>query len=490
MQFDNTYINLGESFFERAEPVTVVEPSLFLWNELLAQQLNVIDSIQGNAEELAVFLSGNQIFSGSIPIALAYAGHQFGHYNPQLGDGRAHLLGELIDVDGQRWDLQLKGSGVTRFSRGGDGRCAIGPAIREFIMSEAMHALGVPTSRCLAVTTTGEYVYREEAHLGAVVSRVASSHIRVGSFQYFAATGDIISLKKLADYTINRHYPSIFSSDGNPYVMLLDKVIENQIRLIVQWMRVGFIHGVMNTDNTAVSGETIDFGPCAMMGDYDPKAVFSSIDRQGRYAFGNQPHIAQWNMARLAESLLQLGENDTSNKDCDSDMLSSMQSLINGFSKRFKQEYVEMMSGKVGLIEPRLKNEAFIDSFTQQLKERRLDYTVCFHLLTKSITCKEAEQQMLADLGEHYFEWKKRVVSQRYTDVEIQAFMRDFNPVVIPRNHHVENVIKECEASGDPKAAILFLNALRHPYHESELTQPFQTPAEDHDMNYKTFCGT
>jgi uncharacterized protein YdiU (UPF0061 family) len=300
MKFSNTYAQLGDAFFKRVLPAPVADPLLLLWNDELAKSLNLDQSLRDDPGLKAQIFSGNQLPEGADSMALAYSGHQFGQLNPELGDGRAHLLGEVLDNTNQRVDIQLKGSGPTPFSRRGDGRCALGPALREYIMSEAMYFLGVPTSRCLAVVATGESVYRERSKPGAVVTRVAASHIRVGTFQYFAIRKDIESLTALLDYTIKRHFPEIDLAADDRTLQFLEAVMKKQITLIVEWMRVGFIHGVMNTDNTAISGETIDFGPCAMMGAYNPGAVYSSIDTQGRYAFGNQPNIAIWNITRLA----------------------------------------------------------------------------------------------------------------------------------------------------------------------------------------------
>ncbi len=314
-----------------------------MWNSSLAEQLMIPNELKHDSVALAQAFSGNSIMPGSEPIATVYAGHQFGSFVPQLGDGRAHLLGEVLDQFGQRWDIQLKGSGRTSFSRGGDGRCALGPAVREFIMSEAMKALGIPTTRCLAVVTTGETVFRETTLPGAVVTRVASSHLRIGTFQFFAARGDHQALKTLCNYTIERHYPELQEEGQNQYVSFINKVIERQIQLVVEWMRVGFIHGVMNTDNTSLSGETIDYGPCAMMGIYDPQTVYSSIDTMGRYAFGNQPDILQWNIARFAECLLPLINADR-NKAVD-----QVGPVIAEFPDRFEKEYMKMMGKKLGL---------------------------------------------------------------------------------------------------------------------------------------------
>lgn len=493
MRFSNTYAGLGENFFERSQPARVSSPRLFLWNQLLANQLEIPLQLQQDEAALAQIFTGNRLLAGSEPIATAYAGHQFGNFNPQLGDGRAHLLGELIDGEGQRWDLQLKGSGPSRFSRGGDGRCAIGPAVREFIMSEAMQALAVPTTQCLAVVTTGEAVYRQEGSKpGAVVTRVASSHIRVGTFQFFTARGDIESLLALCNYSIERHFPEI--NETNPIegaqhvadriILLLDKVIEKQIQLIVEWMRVGFIHGVMNTDNTAISGETIDFGPCAMMGVYDPQTVYSSIDRQGRYAFGNQAAIANWNMARFAECLLQVVDAE------DTTIMDRIKSLIDNFPNRFQQSYMHMMANKFGFLTAQPSDEQFIITLLDQLKERKLDYTISFDRLTKSLSCDLEKEKIAAELGIYYDQWLERVRGEEKPVEDVQCLMRQNNPAVIPRNHHLEAVLKVCEESGEATAAERFLDVLRSPYQQTASTVVFQSVAEDNDKNYQTFCGT
>ncbi|MDX8396631.1 MAG: YdiU family protein, partial [Mariprofundaceae bacterium] len=331
MKLSNSYQSLGESFYKESSPTSFENPQLFLWNESLANDLMIANTLQADSGALAAYFSGQRLIDGSKPIAMAYAGHQFGHFVPQLGDGRAHLLGDISDKQGKRWDIQLKGSGQTPFSRGGDGRCALGPALREFIMSEAMHALGVPTTRCLAIVTTGETVFRNQDEPGAVVTRVASSHIRVGTFQYFAAKNDVESLQRLCDYTIECHFPELMKQDGDKPTLLLQSVIQKQITLLVEWMRVGFIHGVMNTDNTHLGGETIDYGPCAMMGKYDPATVFSSIDKMGRYAFGNQSKMMQWNMARFAECLLPLVDSDQDKA------VNLLLPIIEGISSQFEQ---------------------------------------------------------------------------------------------------------------------------------------------------------
>ncbi len=484
MNFSNTYIGLDEVFYQRIRPTPVQAPQLLLWNSSLAAQLMLSDELKQDPVALAEVFSGNHIMPGSEPIATAYAGHQFGHFVPQLGDGRAHLLGEVLDQFGQRLDIQLKGSGPTIYSRGGDGRCAVGPAVREFIMSEAMNALGVPTTRCLAVVTTGEPVFRESSLPGAIVTRVASSHLRIGTFQFIAARGDPQALKALCNYTIKRHYPELKEDGPNQYIGLIDKVIARQIQLVVEWMRVGFIHGVMNTDNTSLSGETIDYGPCAMMGNYDPQTVYSSIDTMGRYAFGNQPEIAQWNITRFAECLLPLINADT-NKAID-----QVGPIITGYPDRFKQAYIEMIGKKLGLTSFQQEDQKLLFSILNRLKERRMDYTITFDLLTKSLMSEAVASQVKNDLGESFDLWQKRLSEQRARSREVQDLMKQHNPVVIPRNHHVEAVIQAYEQTGKATLAENFLQVLRSPYEELAETPLYQDPPGDGDENYQTFCGT
>lgn len=484
MKFSNTYTQLDERFYQRVDPIAVNKPELLLWNGPLAEQLSIPQYLINDPVSLAQTFSGNRILPGSEPIAAAYAGHQFGHFVPQLGDGRAHLLGEVVDQSGKRWDLQLKGSGRTSFSRGGDGRCALGPAVREFIMSEALHALGVPTTRCLAVVTTGEMVFRDTPQPGAVVTRVASSHIRVGTFEYFASRGDKNAIKMLCDYTIARHDPELQQQGEKPYLALFDRVIDRQIQLVVEWMRVGFIHGVMNTDNTALSGETIDYGPCAMMGVYDPLTVYSSIDRMGRYAFGNQAKILHWNMVRFAGCLLSLLDED------ESKAVAQIEPLIDTITERFEQQYLAMMAKKLGLITLHLSDNDFIDKFLACLKEKQLDYTVTFAGLTNSVLSQESALHMAQQLGQCFNLWQARIKNQEADAHEIQTLMRQNNPVVIPRNHHIEEVLRQCELTGTSDAAEKFLHVVRSPYTERPQTAQFQDPPTDGDKDYHTFCGT
>ncbi|MDX8389933.1 MAG: YdiU family protein [Mariprofundaceae bacterium] len=484
MKIFNSYASLGKSFYETSEPALFEAPQLKLWNSRLADELMMSDALQKDKDFLAQVFSGQQLLQGSEPIAAAYAGHQFGHFVPQLGDGRAHILGDVRDTNGNKREIQLKGSGRTPFSRGGDGRCAIGPAVREYIMSEAMFALGVPTTRCLAVVSTGEMILRQRALPGAVVTRVAASQIRVGSFQYFAAKGDTQALKTLCDYTIKTHYPElqVNHADDNQAIKLLERVMERQVQLVVEWMRVGFIHGVMNTDNCALSGETIDFGPCAMMGHYDPDRVFSSIDKMHRYAFAKQAPIARWNMARLAECLLPLvHENEHK-------ALDALTPLIEGFSIRFQQAYRNMMGKKLGLDSVGEKDDALIQAILKRMQDKQLDYTRTFDTLTKSLDSNQVE--IKEKLGLVFKDWMQRLMQEKQPLNEIQSVMRSHNPLLIPRNHHIEAVLKTCEKTGDMHAVKSFLEVLESPYTELPATHHYQDEPKDADAHYQTFCGT
>lgn len=484
MQLTNSYLALGGNFYQRIAPEKVEKPELFLWNRELAAQLCLSTEFQQNSRLLADIFSGNDKSVANNAVALAYAGHQFGGFVPQLGDGRAHLLGELHDINGTRLDIQLKGSGPTRFSRNGDGRCGMGPAIREFIMSEAMYALGVPTARSLAVVTTGETVFRDQPQPGAVVTRVAASHLRVGSFEYFAARKDYDSVEKLSDYAIERHYPQIKSRDPARFVSLLEAVIENQIKTIIEWLRVGFIHGVMNTDNTTISGQTIDFGPCAMMGIYDLQTVYSSIDRQGRYAYGNQPSILQWNMARLAETMMPLIDKDQDKA------LEKINELFDRHFQHFHQPYFSMLGRKIGLADVGSEEHKLIAGLLDILEKNRLDYTISFLQLTQWLN-EEIEFDQLDDALKNWaMDWKSRLKQKTADMTEAIFLMQQSNPVVIPRNHHVESVIENCINSGKPEPAETFLKVLRSPYKALDSTFFYQDAPGDGDSGYHTFCGT
>lgn len=507
MKFQNSYIGLGKQFFQQVSPEQVPDPKLLLWNHALADDLLITQTVQNNHELLANYGSGNVLPNGVESIALAYSGHQFGHFNPNLGDGRAHLLGEIIDKAGIRRDIQLKGSGRTVFSRRGDGKCALGPALREYMMSEALYALNVPTSRCLAVVSTGEVINRGLAKPGAVVTRVAASHIRVGSFQYFAARGDIGSLRSLLDYTIERHFPEVnlaASSDEQRVCQFLEKAIDNQITLVTQWLRIGFIHGVMNTDNTAISGETIDFGPCAMMGSYDNKASFSSIDEYGRYAFGSQGKIAQWNMARLAECLLLLlndgiSEDDEAKKQ---HILEKIEAIIHQYNNKFDEAYYAMYAKKLGFNEGSTHYTKLINDLLAIMQTQKLDYTQTFCLLTESLSSKEKTDILMIQLGDWYQTWEAALNDLNITKQQAKQVMSESNPVVIPRNHHIEALLERCEQQvmdnmntmeiGDQVTDILyeFLQVIHSPYLALAATKKYQDTPEDNDQFYQTFCGT
>ena len=533
MKFSNTYIKLGEQFYHRDLPQKFASPTLLLWNKTLANNLLMPENLQDDPILLSQYFSGNQLLDGSESIALAYSGHQFGHFNPQLGDGRAHLLGEVIDRDNIRRDIQLKGSGQTAFSRRGDGKCALAPALREYIMSEALFALGVPTSRCLSVVATGELINRGLAKAGAVVTRVAASHIRVGTFQYFAARGDMASLGALVDYSIKRHFPEIdVDNSGNTLqlsfeqrtVAFLSCAIDKQISLVVEWLRIGFIHGVMNTDNTAICGETLDFGPCAMLGEYDENKVFSSIDEYGRYAFGNQGKIAQWNMARLADCLIPLlieaSEDKFSKEEQEQQALTAVETLIHQYSGKFEEAYFTMYGKKLGLKDSALNNKALISDLLTLMQNQKLDYTETFLQLTQSLSDDAKAQELESKLGDWYPTWlaalseeseegsseqgSMQVNSQQSLYQQAQDLMRKNNPVVIPRNHHVEKVLETCEDIiatdldniNDSKKEMIsdmvneFLTVLRSPYQEIQATKKYQVVPGDSDKYYQTFCGT
>jgi len=486
LQISTQYFQLGKAFSQRTSPVPVANPALLLFNEALAQEL-AIPFEEYDQQSIADFFSGNKIIKGFTPIAQAYSGHQFGHFNPQLGDGRAHLLGELTDKTGQVRDIQLKGSGISQFSRRGDGRCALGPALREYIMSEAMYALRVPTTRCLAVVATGEQVYRERAYPGAVVTRVAQSHIRVGTFQYFAARKDTESLKKLTHFAIKRHFPEIeVQADAEllsseQALAFFSAVAQKQVPLIMAWMRVGFIHGVMNTDNTAISGETIDFGPCAMMNNYHRDTVFSSIDKNGRYAFGEQMTIMQWNMTRLAETLLPLVSDD------EEQSVALVQPLLTKLHESLTQSYLQMMAEKLGIIDFKDDDQTLITQLIHLLETNEVDYTQTFVKLTDAALNEKVHHELRAVFGQWFEQWQSRISANK---AAAQQLMKKSNPLVIPRNHHVEKILAISEESGDLTALHEFLTVLKSPYTAIENTADYQDAPADNDENYHTFCGT
>ncbi|HEK9102093.1 TPA: YdiU family protein [Bacillus pseudomycoides] len=478
--FDNSYARLPESFFTKTSPTPVRSPKLIILNDSLATSLGLnVEALQSE-ESVAVF-AGNEVPEGASPLAQAYAGHQFGHFN-MLGDGRALLISEQIAPSGKRFDIQLKGSGRTPYSRRGDGRAALGPMLREYIISEAMYALGIPTTRSLAVVTTGESILRETALPGAILTRVASSHIRVGTFQYAAASGSVEDLKALADYTIKRHFSAI-QSDENQYLALLQEVIKQQASLIAKWQLVGFIHGVMNTDNMTISGETIDYGPCAFMDEYDPATVFSSIDKQGRYAYGNQPYIGVWNLARFAESLLPLLHED------EGQAVKLAQDSLSTFGVLFEQHWLTGMRAKLGICNEEAEDKALIDELLKLMEKYRADYTNTFLALTFD-TDKDTDLFTSQEFTAWNGKWQERLSRQQESSPSSHQLMRDNNPAVIPRNHRVEEALDAAVKQGDYSVMKRLLAVLSSPYTHSPEQCEYATLPAASSKPYRTFCGT
>ena len=477
--FDNTYIHLPKAFYTELSPVPVRQPEMVIFNAPLATNMG-LDFSGISTDVKAALFSGNIMPEGSEPLAQAYAGHQFGHFT-MLGDGRAIVWGEHITPSGQRLDIQFKGSGPTPYSRGADGRAVLGPMLREYIISEAMHALNIPTTRSLAVVKNGEKVYRETGLPGAILTRIASSHIRVGTFEYAALQQDKGIIQTLVNYTIDRHYPWI-KEEHNKTLSLLKAVIEKQADLITHWMRVGFIHGVMNTDNMTLSGETIDYGPCAFMDAYDPGTVFSSIDHMGRYAYANQPDIAQWNLARLAETMLPLLD-DEIEKAAD-----TIEEVVNGFGALYKDKWLSMMRAKLGLFGARAEDESLITDLLDWMQRAGADYTNTFRHLTEE---KPPQGEPYNDRAfkEWYTRWQARLAKNTKPLKSSLSLMRANNPAVIPRNHKVEQVL-DAAANGDLKPLKDLLTALQEPYKNRSDLNPYQSPPKPEDRVYQTFCGT
>ena len=477
--FDNTYIHLPKAFYTELSPVPVRKPEMVIFNAPLSTDMG-LDFSGISTDVKAALFSGNIMPEGSEPLAQAYAGHQFGHFT-MLGDGRAIVWGEHITPSGQRLDIQFKGSGPTPYSRGADGRAVLGPMLREYIISEAMHALNIPTTRSLAVVTNGEKVYRETGLPGAILTRIASSHIRVGTFEYAALQQDKGIIQTLVDYTIDRHYPWI-KEEQNKTLSLLKAVIEKQADLITHWMRVGFIHGVMNTDNMTLSGETIDYGPCAFMDAYDPRTVFSSIDHMGRYAYANQPDIAQWNLARLAETMLPLLD-DEIEKAAD-----TTEEAVNGFGALYKDKWLSMMRAKLGLFGARAEDESLITDLLDWMQRAGADYTNTFRHLTEE---KPPQGKPYNDktFKEWYTRWQAQLAKNTKPLKSSLSLMRANNPAVIPRNHKVEQVL-DAATNGDLKPLKDLLTALQEPYKNRSDLKPYQSPPKQDERVYQTFCGT
>ncbi|MGG4213751.1 YdiU family protein [Paenibacillus sp. FSL L8-0638] len=478
--FDNSYSRLPESMFTKLNLTPVRSPKLIILNHPLAASLGLNGTaLQRN--DCVAELAGNQVPKGATPLAQAYAGHQFGHFN-MLGDGRALLLGEQINPLGERVDIQLKGSGRTPYSRGGDGRAALGPMLREYIISEAMHALGIATTRSLAVVSTGETIIRETEQPGAILTRVAASHLRVGTFQYVSAWGTSEDLRALADYTLERHYPEV-ANDENRYLSLLQEVIKRQAELIAKWQLVGFIHGVMNTDNMTLSGETIDYGPCAFMDTYDPETVFSSIDRQGRYAYANQPHIAAWNLARFAETLLPLLHDNREQA------VTLAENAISDFVKMFHSHWLAGMRAKLGIFNEEQEDESLIEDLLNIMQKHRADYTNTF----RALTLDKLEDTVLFSTEEFtqwHEQWQARLGRQQESQDSSHQLMRSSNPAIIPRNHRVEEALEAAVEREDYHVMEQLLEVLSNPYAYSDEQAIYSTLPEKSNCSYRTFCGT
>lgn len=486
--FENTYAQLPDRFYELISPTPVKNPKLIKWNDELANHLNIRrDPLEDS--QLVNYFSGNQIIPTSQPLAQAYSGHQFGYFSDQLGDGRAHLLGEIRDSNNKLWDVQLKGSGPTRFSRRGDGRAALGPMMREYLLGEAMHALGIPTTRALALVSTGEYLQREELLPGALLTRVASSHIRVGTFEYFYARRDFEGLKLLADFVINRHFPFL-RSNVNPYLDLLDQIISKQAKLVAQWMSVGFVHGVMNTDNMAISGETIDYGPCAFLDEYDPMKVFSSIDKNGRYAFAQQPAIAIWNLSSLGNCFRSLVA------DQDELALQLVKGSVEKFSQIFQDEILNLMSSKLGFsFQFPERDRLLVQGFLDLMHQQKADYTLCFATLV-SVLKENQDHPLIALLGERsetdlwIKSWKERISEENLDKIKILQKLKETNPQIIPRNHQIEKTIQAAYREGNFEPFEKLLSALKKPFDETEGFEEYKVPPLPTERITATFCGT
>jgi uncharacterized protein YdiU (UPF0061 family) len=483
--FDNTYARLPERFYGRVNPTRVAGPRLVKVNGDLARKLGLDPAALASGEGVEI-LSGNRVAEGSEPLAMAYAGHQFGYFVPSLGDGRANLLGEVIGVDGVRYDIQLKGSGRTPFSRRGDGRAALGPVLREYVVSEAMAAVGVPTTRALAAVTTGERVVRETMLPGAVFARVAASHLRVGSFQYFAARGDVEGTRMLADYALARHYPEAAQAE-RPYRELLDGVIGRHARLVAQWMMLGFIHGVMNTDNTSISGETIDYGPCAFMEAYDPAMVFSSIDQQGRYAYGNQPNAALWNLTRLAEALLPVMEEEAGGAEA---ALVSAKEALAAFQPQFEAARLAGLRRKLGLRVEREGDLELADDLLERMAANGADFTLTFRRLAEGdVRVRELFADPVA-CDVWMARWRTRLGEEAVSAEDRASAMRLANPAFIPRNHLVQALIDAAVEREDFQPFEEMLDVIARPYEGRPGLERYGLAARAEERVTRTFCGT
>lgn len=480
LDLENSYTTLPNIFFTKQNPSNVLSPKIVRINYSLIKDLGLNSEFLKSDEGVKI-LSGNIVPKGSNSIAQAYSGHQFGHFT-MLGDGRAILIGEYITPEGNRVDIQLKGSGRTPYSRGGDGKAALGPMLREYIISEAMNALGIPTTRSLSVVETGEKIIREDYLKGAVLTRIASSHIRVGTFQFASRFGKVDDLKKLADYTIKRHYPNL-KDEKNKYLLFLEEVVKKQAELISKWQLVGFIHGVMNTDNMTISGETIDYGPCAFMDTYNPETVFSSIDRYGRYAYGNQPKIAAWNLARFAETLLPLLDID------ENKAIELAQNAVSNFESIYKKNWISGMKSKLGLFSEELEDEKLIKKLLELMQKYGADYTNTFHKLTLGEK-DDIAMFSTTEFGNWYDLWQKRLSRQLESRELVRNLMQKSNPAIIPRNHRVEEALKAAIKNNNYAVMDKLMDALLDPYNYSKSYDYYTTLPQASNKPYKTFCGT
>ena len=486
---ENSYASLPSAFYARIEPTPVAAPRLLRLNRTLAEQLG-LDPDALATEAGVALLAGNQVPSGAEPLAMAYAGHQFGHFVPSLGDGRAILLGERVDRDGRRRDIQLKGAGRTPFSRSGDGRAVLGPVLREYVLGEAMAGLGIPTTRALAMVATGEKVFRETIEQGAILTRVAASHVRVGTFEYFARRGDIEAVRQLADYVIQRHYPECREAD-NAYQAMLAAISSRQGELIAHWMLVGFIHGVMNTDNMAISGETIDYGPCAFIDGYHPGTVYSSIDRGGRYAYNQQPSIGLWNLAQLAHCLLPLlGDDGELATQRARDALES-------YGQRFEARYASGLRAKIGLTDSRDGDDELVQDLLGRMAEHNADFTNGFRLLCDLERDDPSADQPLRRLFSEpsafdawAARWRARLAEQPGTDAERRAAMRAVNPAYIPRNHRIQQAIDAATREQDLNPLEDLLRVVSNPFEDHEDLAQYRLPPRPEEVVQRTFCGT
>lgn len=493
--FDNTYARLPEHFHARLNPRPVAAPRLLKLNDELARNLGLDPDLLTTPEGVEI-LAGNRVAEGSEPLAQAYAGHQFGYFVPQLGDGRANLLGEVTGQDGVRYDIQLKGSGPTPFSRRGDGRAALGPVLREYLVSEAMAAQGVPSTRALAAVTTGERVVRETMLPGAVLTRVAASHLRVGTFQYFAARNDTEGIRRLAEYAIARHYPEAASAQ-RPFRALLEGVITRQARLVAHWLLVGFIHGVMNTDNMSISGETIDYGPCAFMEAYDPEKVFSSIDLQGRYAYSNQPKIALWNLTRLAEALLPVLEGEEAGEDGSAEAaLASARDALAAFEPQFHAAHLAGLRRKLGLFAEHEGDALLAEDLLNRMAAQRADFTLTFRRLCEELSEPQGgagARSLFADpeaFDAWAAEWRRRSEAESVSVEERAAAMRLANPAFIPRNHFVHAALEAAVVHQDLQPFEQLLDVVSRPFEDRPEMERYATPARPEECVTQTFCGT